>query len=121
MNFQTSVVMAALEAERARQDKKWGEQNHPDLSVTLNGFSAESVFLAMGVPSAKKAKARVDALAALRLLGYADIALEEFAEAIEAAALGDTAALRTELVQTAAVLVAWIETIDRRNGRRDER
>lgn len=121
MNRPADGVAQEVVRERARQDAKWGEQDHPDLSVALKGFAAESVFSAMNVLSAKKAKARVDALAALRLLGYADIALEEFAEAIEAAANEDTAALRTELVQTAAVLVAWIEAIDRRTGRQDER
>ena len=91
------------------------------LAALIQSYGEDVVFSAMNVLSAKKAKARVDALAALRLLGYADIALEEFAEAIEAVANEDTAALRTELVQTAAVLVAWIEAIDRRTGRQDER
>ena len=119
-------VLGQVALERARQDEKWGEQNHPDLSpetkrfVVVSGVMRRAPDLAaedMGVPSANTARQRVENLAARRTLGYADIALEEFCEAIEAAALGDVGELRKELVQTAAVLVAWVECIDRRGGK----
>lgn len=42
---------------------------------------------------------------------WEDVLVEEVAEAIDAP---DDAALREELVQVAAVAVAWIECIDRR-------
>lgn len=114
------VVREVLD-ERARQDAKWGEQNHPDLSPEVAGYKLELVHEKMGVALAGDAKARVERLARLGELGYADIALEEFAEAIEAAALRDTKALRTELIQTAAVLVAWVECIDRRTAKAEGR
>lgn len=37
------LVLEEIKQERARQDEKWGVQNHPDISVTLEGFDAESV------------------------------------------------------------------------------
>lgn len=111
-------VLPDVAAERKRQDAKWGQQNHPDLSSLLKGLRPESVFGVMGVPTAAHAKATCDRRARVGRLGYADIALEEFCESIEQAALGDDQALRNELVQTAAVLVAWIECIDRRVAKR---
>lgn len=105
-------------AERRRQDAKWGEQNHPNLSPEHSlTDTAERIAEDMGVPSANTARQRVENLAKRGALGYADIALEEFCEAIEAAAEGNDAHLREELIQTAAVLVAWVECVDRRNAR----
>jgi hypothetical protein len=73
--------------ERERQDEKWGEQNHDDMT-----WSA--------------------------ILG------EEFGEACQAALEGNPAwgrdddeslrKLRHELVQVAAVAMAWVEALDRR-------
>lgn len=42
------------------------------------------------------------------------IHIEELAEAMEAAVLGDTVELRKELIQTIATLTAHVEHIDRR-------
>lgn len=44
---------------------------------------------------------------------YAAVLGEEFGEACQAWLERDTAALRAELVQVAAVAVAWIEELDR--------
>jgi hypothetical protein len=111
------AAVAELVLERARQDAKWGEQNPPNLSPELSGLSTSAVASDMGIPSAHSARQSVENLAERKALGYADIALEEFCEAIEAAAEGDDAHLREELIQTAAVLVAWVECIDRRKAR----
>lgn len=115
--MQAGGVVHEVLKERARQDAKWGEQNHPDLSPEFDGAEVGEVHEEMGVLLADDAKAQVERRARRGALGYADIALEEFAEAIEAAALRDTKALRTELIQTAAVLVAWVECIDRRTAK----
>lgn len=112
-----ALVLGELAEERQRQEAKWGEQNHPDLSPEVPTSTVERAAEDMCLPSAHVARSRVENLAARGKLGYADIALEEFAEAIEAAALGVTTELRKELVQTAAVLVAWIQCIDRRRSR----
>jgi hypothetical protein len=85
--------------ERVRQDAKWGVQNHPDgTSETL-------------APLALEAKALTDALARSGHLTWKEILNEEVQEAF---AEEDVDALRKELVQVAAVAIAWIQDIDRR-------
>ena len=91
-------VLPEIAAERDRQDEKWGEQNHPD--GTGPGYA----------PDAKRARERCQRAARLGLVSYRDI-LEE--EVYEAFAESDPDLLRAELVQVAAVAVAWIEKLDR--------
>lgn len=114
--FTTANVLQEVAEERKRQDAKWGEQNHPDLSPDARRADDPAFFAAakMHLPTATEARDRVERLAREGALGYSDIAVEELCEAIEQAALGDETNLRAELVQTAAVLVAWVECIDRR-------
>jgi NTP pyrophosphatase (non-canonical NTP hydrolase) len=82
----TDRVLQEVLAERIRQDAKWGEQNGHDFE-------------------------------------WVSILTEEVGEAAQAAneanfrsgkTRGDYTHLRAELVQVAAVAVAWIEAIDRR-------
>lgn len=108
----TIDVLAEVAAERADQDAKWGEQNHPngtgpdvilrDLSAYRNAMRADHF--------AVWARDTTNGNAADGLLTFADILLEEVAEALEEA---DPARLRDELVQVAAVAAAWVESIDR--------
>lgn len=105
-----SVVLEVL-AERERQDAKWGEQNHP------NGTGYDNVCFPALMPRNKTygdiasyAKQITDRNAEHGVCTYADILLEEVFEAM---AESDPTALRTELVQCAAVAVAWIQKIDR--------
>ncbi|MCH5677848.1 hypothetical protein [Streptomyces gilvus] len=96
----TYRVLREVLAERGRQDERWNEQNHPD--GTGNKTQQEQADMAR--------KWCQDAFGS----GYgtwADILAEEVAEA---SAERDPAKLRAELVQVAAVAVAWIEAIDRR-------
>lgn len=77
-------VLRDVADERARQDEKWGEQNHDDCC-------------------------------------WATILGEEFGEACQASlhirfGSATVELLRDELVQVAAVAVAWIECIDRSGG-----
>lgn len=95
-------VLREVEAERHRQHAKWGEQNHPD------GTGDERA-----QDRADAARYACDRATAEGRLTYRHIAEEEFAEAL---AETDPAKLRAELVQAAAVLVAWIEAIDRRTN-----
>jgi len=96
----TYVILDDVFDERVEQDEKWGEQNHPD--GTGRTFSTLDA-------------ARIKSENALRVakgtLTWQDI-LEE--EVIEAFAETDSQALIDELVQVAAVAVAWIECIERR-------
>ncbi|MEU9558016.1 NUDIX hydrolase [Streptomyces fumanus] len=100
-------VLAEVQAERERQDAKWGEQNHRD------GTGADRVWAFTGPASfvAECARKQTQELAEEGYVTWTDIALEEFAEAV---AESDPARLRAELVQVAAVAVAWIGAIDRR-------
>jgi hypothetical protein len=92
-------VFDQLAAERASQDGKWGEQNHPDgTSLTLE--STADVY-----------RRDADRAAKLGTITWAHILREEMAEAM---AETDAAKLRAELIQVAAVAVNWIEAIDRR-------
>lgn len=118
-------VLGEVDAERTRQDAKWGEQNHPDVDRVLTdregGCSIAEMAEWYSVPTATAARDFCDIAAKRGGCTWAHILVEEVAEAIEAATLEqqdaiDTGALRKELVQVAAVAVSWIEAIDRRKG-----
>lgn len=111
-------VLSEVAEERARQDAKWGEQNHPDVDVMvarLHGAGAASLAARLyRIPTAGAAQAETDAAARSGQCSWAHIAVEELAELVEAAALGDAAAVRTEALQLAAVCVQWVQALDRR-------
>jgi hypothetical protein len=95
-----STVLTEVATERAAQDAKWGEQNHPD---GTGGPVMRSEADAM--------RGRCQFLADHGGVDWRAIILEEVYEAL---AEEDSAKLRTELIQVAAVATAWIEAIDRR-------
>lgn len=95
-------VLASIAFERTRQNNKWGEQNHPD-------GTGDDLFQ----ESSEDAKSATDIAATRGTLTW-QLILEE--EVLEAFAESDPIALREELVQVAAVAVAWIEAIDRRTN-----
>jgi len=107
--------------ERARQDVKWGQQNHPDgtgrTSTPLNRIvhngpiSSTSGSRSWAIGLSLLAKAATDKAAKEGTVSWADILLEEVFEAL---AESDPEKLRTELIQTAAVATQWAEAIDRR-------
>lgn len=110
----TTTVLQQILGERARQDTKWGQQNHPDGT----GPSAQVLpFRAEGDEPARMLSelARQSCAGAFATGGgtWADILLEEVFEAL---AEDDAALLRAELVQVAAVAAAWAEAIDRRSS-----
>lgn len=95
----THFVLADIAAERARQLAKWGEQNHPDGT----GRPGDDDMANLDRAKCKANGPDED--------NWRDILQEEVSEAF---AETHPLALRAELVQVAAVAVAWIETIDRR-------
>lgn len=101
-SFEPPLVASVLEevkAERYRQHAKWGEQNHP------NGTGA-GVWL-----DHARSQRRMCEEAFRKGVGtWRHILSEEFAEALAEA---DPVRLRAELIQVAAVAVAWVEKIDR--------
>ncbi len=95
-------VLDQVAAERSRQDLKWGQQDHPDGTGQY--------------PEVMESYAAEQACQAAAEGGYLDwmhILREEVAEAF---AETDHARLRAELIQVAAVAVAWVEAIDRRSS-----
>lgn len=104
-------VLKEVAEERGRQDARWGEQNHHD------GTGPLTLFLGARVPEEhtyadirERATEMTDWRTKSGMVSYADILLEEVFEAM---AESDQDRLREELVQVAAVTVAWIEKIDR--------
>lgn len=115
-------VLGEIADERQRQDAKWGEQNHPSLDIVLlnrpGGCTPERMAEQYEIPSEARAKFLCQTNAERGTCTYAHILIEEVAEAIAAGVTSEDA-LRTELVQTAAVVVAWIEKIDRARGQQE--
>lgn len=99
----TSRVLVEIDAERSRQNERWGEQNYPsDTGHRQDRFTAEI--------QRERCKAAADA----GTVTWRHIICEELAEAFAEAS---PAYLREELVQVAAVAVAWIECLDREAAR----
>ena len=97
--IQTQLVIVEVYEERKQQDKKWGQQNHHDGTGRLG--DAEKAFDArlrcqQNIPDNDN---------------WRDILDEEVREAF---AETQPEHLRQELIQVAAVAVAWSEAIDRR-------
>jgi hypothetical protein len=89
-----------IEAERARQLTKWGDQRHPDGTNLENDGWRDH------------AQSQCQRAAAEGRITWAHILQEEFVEAL---AEVEPDKLRAELIQVAAVCAAWIGDIDRRD------
>lgn len=105
-----NIVESDVRAEIARQDEKWGEQNHAD------GTGAGVVLLsAMTYPTMTEMADKMRQICQDAdddgSVDWLKIALEEV---FEAAAESDQAKLRTEVIQCAAVFMQWAASIDRR-------
>lgn len=113
--YKQKQIADEIIAERDKQDKKWGEQNHPSIkehflenpTYTISEIAAE-----YKIPDVEEAKKICDLMAKLKECTWADIAIEEMCEAI---CTTDEKHRREELIQLAAVVMAWIECIDRKN------
>ena len=115
-----SDIYDEIIAERLRQIEKWGEQNHPDVDQVLmnrrGGCTPQRMAEEYAIPTASRAQFSCNNAARRGQLTFAHILVEEVAEAIDGATMGVAAAageLRTELIQVAAVAVAWVEKLDR--------
>jgi hypothetical protein len=98
--LRTELVLIEVARERALQDEKWGEQNHP------NGTSRDE-----WLKLATVARKRTDSEAVAGKVTFQHI-LEE--EVFEAFAEEESIHLRHELIQVAAVAVQWVEALDRK-------
>lgn len=110
-----------IQAERHRQDAKWGKPSHPSVDDALmhrpGGCTPQRMAEEYEIPSATRAKFICQNNARWNKSTWTDITVEELAEAVEAATEGDYDNLRVELIQATAVLVQWIEDLDRGGGR----
>lgn len=97
-------VLGEVSRERLRQHARWGEQNLPD--GTRNARANRT--------RRGAAKRACDKAAASGKLTWLDVAEEEHAEI---RCEEDVDRLRAEIIQKAAVLVQWVEAIDRRRGK----
>lgn len=104
MSLALRVVLGHVADERARQHEKWGEQNHPDGTGAFK-------------PEADRFRALTERMASIGQLCWWHILLEEVYEAL---AEEDPLLLREELIQSAAVIAAWVEAIDRRTSIKEE-
>lgn len=96
----TEGVLADVWQERDRQDERWGQQNHPD-GTHVRWRQKADLMKSLNTEFAQSGA-----------ITWMDILEEEFWEAMGET---DPKALRDELIQVAAVAVAWIEAIDRRD------
>jgi hypothetical protein len=109
MTQETRAVLAEVRDERGRQHAKWGEQNYPD--GTGDGRGGLPCWYRNEAISARQA---CEHAAKNGTVAWRHILDEEVCEAF---AEDNPVKLRAELVQVAAVAVAWIEAIDRRGDR----
>jgi hypothetical protein len=102
MNITSTLhILADIVREREAQDKKWGEQHYPD-GTNPDAFK----------PLADLARDKCDLAMKVGQLQWIDILIEE---TMETYAEVEWPKLRKELIQSAAVIVAWVEDGDSRN------
>ncbi len=106
-----SQILVDITKERDRQDTKFGLQRHQDSVHTSIGPGMLAAWY--GIPTEAMAKVCTDRRFEDGEGTWADVLVEELCEAIEAT-LKSREELRAELVQVAAVAVAWIEDLDSR-------
>lgn len=111
----SNPIYEEILTERNLQDEKWGVQNHPSVSPNIvkgpNSNLSERINRHYGIPTVDKAKYSADEAARKGDLSWSHIAVEELCEAIGA---DNEIHRRHELVQVSAVVIAWIESIDRK-------
>lgn len=105
------IVDIALEQQN--QLDRWGVQNHPSFGLSNFPYSitSHSVPLYFELPSEDRAKYLCNEAFKRGKGTFAHILVEEVAEVFEA--FGDIKALRSKLVQVAAVCASWIDKLDR--------
>ncbi len=104
------AIFESIDAERERQDKKWGEQNHPIVLLPSIDYYINRG-IAEGLKSSNRQASREGEIT------WRGILLEEVYEAL---AEPDPEKCKSELIQVAAVAVAMIESIQRKQERSHE-
>lgn len=105
------VLMSVLE-ERRRQHELFGEQNLPDgTGPNQQVWLSDEAGWVKHSEALEETRTTFAANEQRQCLSWADVLAEEFWEAL---CETDPKKLRTELLQVAAVAVAWVEHLDRR-------
>lgn len=104
-NAKTTDVLEEVLLERERQDAKWGEQNHPDMPEDDDDDMWREPLYDMESAARRSVSCGPS---------WAAILAEEVGETFHAVT---PELLRAELIQVAAVAVAWVEALDRRSGK----
>ncbi len=116
-------VISEVMRERQRQDAKWGEQNHPDFVQVHDLQTGENKgpipipqrFNYYGIPTEDDAKNDCEDSFKRGKGNWGHILIEEISESFGTT---DEAKLEEELIQSAAVIVAWVQCIRRRRANR---
>lgn len=98
----SNPLLQAVQRERDRQEVKWGVQDHPSFGDASQEFRTAVEH---------RVKAQVNQAASEGRLNWDLILSEEIAEAN--AQLTNNDNLKEELIQVAAVAIAWIESVNR--------
>jgi hypothetical protein len=120
MTPQRTDIFSEIATEREKQEAQWGEQNHPSHA----GMIGPGDIVQYDIPPPIDARSICDKRHKLGIGSWLDIALEELSEVYEASynaanphqPEATEQQVRKELIQLAAVCVAWIECIDRRSA-----
>lgn len=105
-------IIHEIRQERSHQIAKWGDRSWGHFDVSQLGGSNAHL-----LPDLGSARRTVEDEVRGDRLTWTSIAVEELCEAVDAALNQDIPALRGELVQLAAVVLAWIEDLDRRRSK----
>jgi len=99
--------------ERGNQINKWGDRSHPSAPWYRDGIDENSASVERQIAGSMHRAAKMDCARAYHagMLTWWHIAWEELSEALDADSERER---RAELVQLAAVCVAWIEDIDKK-------
>lgn len=118
MNDHTCNILAEVAHERTRQETLWGQQDHVD-HLPVSWEQKWSLLMDYGNLANKFRQIHAEATVKLTEMGMPpgktsswDVILLE--EVYEAVCEDIPEKIREELVQVAAVAVAWIEALDRR-------
>lgn len=110
-------IFAEIDAERARQDAKWGPvKRGPWVATGVEKLSATKRCWVYDLPNEEVAKCTCEL--EREVMGDPSFAAFTIEELVEVVSAGDEVSMRAELVQLAACAVKWLEAIDLKDGAR---
>lgn len=111
----SSKIIKSILDERERQEQKWGTQHHPSFDQTLlnreGGCTPRRMCEEYEIPSEPRAKFLCEEAFRKNQVTWAHIFIEEVSEVI-GTCNQDKEVTKKELIQTAAVIFAWLEDLD---------